>query len=239
MLNGSRLLAVAQWLRVRRGPRWGEARGADRVHPGRRADGRGPGQAARDRGRGNGRRPARLQRIPDGREDAGQQADRTAEQGQRHRLDKELIADLAAGGAERPPQPDLPPPFEYRDDHGVGDADAADEQRDPGQAEEQRGERVLRVDLRCQRAGSEFVVEVADTGTGISPEDLPRIFDRFWRADKSRSRRTGGSGLGLPITRQLVEAHGDHVTATSVPGSGSVFTIQLSAGNHSHHASSR
>jgi two-component system sensor histidine kinase BaeS len=74
-------------------------------------------------------------------------------------------------------------------------------------------------------------VEVADTGTGISHEDLPRIFDRFWRADKSRSRRTGGSGLGLPITRQLVEAHGGHVTATSTPGHGSVFTIWLPAGS--------
>jgi two-component system, OmpR family, sensor histidine kinase BaeS len=95
------------------------------------------------------------------------------------------------------------------------------------------------VTVTCQRAGGEFVVEVADTGTGISPEDLPRIFDRFWRADKSRSRRTGGSGLGLPITRQLVEAHGGHVTATSVPGSGSVFTIRLPAGDHSHHATSR
>jgi two-component system, OmpR family, sensor histidine kinase BaeS len=95
------------------------------------------------------------------------------------------------------------------------------------------------VTVTCQRAGSEFVVEVADTGAGISPEDLPQIFDRFWRADKSRSRRTGGSGLGLPIARQLVEAHGGHVTATSVPGSSSVFTIRLPAGNHSHHTTSR
>jgi two-component system sensor histidine kinase BaeS len=87
------------------------------------------------------------------------------------------------------------------------------------------------VTVTCQRAGSELIVEVTDTGTGISPEDLPRIFDRFWRADKSRSRRTGGSGLGLPITRQLVEAHGGHVTATSTPGHGSVFTIRLPAGS--------
>jgi two-component system sensor histidine kinase BaeS len=83
------------------------------------------------------------------------------------------------------------------------------------------------VTLTGRRAGSKLIVEVADTGTGISPEDLPRIFDRFWRADKSRSRRTGGSGLGLPITRQLVEAHGGHVTATSTLGHGSVFTIWL------------
>jgi two-component system sensor histidine kinase BaeS len=90
------------------------------------------------------------------------------------------------------------------------------------------------VTVTCQRAGREFIIEVADTGSGISHDDLPRIFDRFWRADKSRSRRTGGSGLGLPITRQLVEAHGGHVTVASVPDHGSVFTIWLPAGDPSH-----
>jgi two-component system sensor histidine kinase BaeS len=71
------------------------------------------------------------------------------------------------------------------------------------------------------------IFEVADTGTGIAPEDLPSVFDRFWRAEKSRSRRTGGSGLGLPIVRQLVAAHGGTVTVTSEPGVGSVFTLRL------------
>ncbi|NUT53989.1 MAG: HAMP domain-containing histidine kinase [Saccharothrix sp.] len=71
------------------------------------------------------------------------------------------------------------------------------------------------------------VIEVADTGVGIAPDDLPHVFDRFWRADKSRSRTTGGSGLGLAITRHLVEAHGGTVTAVSEPGRGSTFRIAL------------
>ncbi|MEU7481857.1 ATP-binding protein [Lentzea sp. NPDC042327] len=71
------------------------------------------------------------------------------------------------------------------------------------------------------------VVEVTDTGTGIAAEDLPHVFDRFWRADKSRSRSTGGSGLGLAITRHLVEAHGGTVSVTSAPGEGSTFRISL------------
>ncbi|WP_329163690.1 HAMP domain-containing histidine kinase [Streptomyces anulatus] len=71
------------------------------------------------------------------------------------------------------------------------------------------------------------LVEVADTGSGIPPEDLPHVFDRFWRAEKSRSRRTGGSGLGLAIVRKLVEAHGGTVDAASVEGEGSTFVLRL------------
>ncbi|MFH8364075.1 sensor histidine kinase [Streptomyces anulatus] len=71
------------------------------------------------------------------------------------------------------------------------------------------------------------LVEVADTGSGIRSEDLPHVFDRFWRAEKSRSRRTGGSGLGLAIVRKLVEAHGGTVEATSVEGKGSTFVLRL------------
>jgi two-component system, OmpR family, sensor histidine kinase BaeS len=71
------------------------------------------------------------------------------------------------------------------------------------------------------------VLEVSDTGTGIAPEDLPHVFDRFWRADKSRSRSTGGSGLGLAITRHLVEAHGGTVSVASEAGHGSTFRISL------------
>jgi two-component system, OmpR family, sensor histidine kinase BaeS len=83
------------------------------------------------------------------------------------------------------------------------------------------------VTIGCRPDAGQVVIEVADTGSGIAPDDLPKVFDRFWRAEKSRSRRTGGSGLGLPITRQLIEAHGGTVTATSVPGRRTVFTIRL------------
>lgn len=73
--------------------------------------------------------------------------------------------------------------------------------------------------------GGEAVITVRDTGPGIDPGDLPHVFDRFWRADRSRARHTGGSGLGLPIVRHLVEAHGGSVTAES-PG-GALFTVRL------------
>ncbi|GAB2838112.1 sensor histidine kinase [Lentzea nigeriaca] len=75
--------------------------------------------------------------------------------------------------------------------------------------------------------GSDVVISVADTGSGIAAEDLPHVFDRFWRADKSRARSTGGSGLGLAIVRKLVEAHGGAVGVTSTPGRGTTFTVRL------------
>jgi two-component system, OmpR family, sensor histidine kinase BaeS len=70
-------------------------------------------------------------------------------------------------------------------------------------------------------------VAVADSGIGIEPDDLEHLFDRFYRADASRSRRTGGSGLGLAITRHLIEAHGGEITVASEVGRGSTFTIAL------------
>ncbi|WP_328333637.1 sensor histidine kinase [Streptomyces sp. NBC_00455] len=79
-------------------------------------------------------------------------------------------------------------------------------------------------------AFTEAVVEVADTGTGIPAEYLPYVFDRFWRAEKSRNRRTGGSGLGLAIVRKLAEAHGGTASAASAEGEGSVFTLRLPLG---------
>ncbi|MER5491583.1 HAMP domain-containing sensor histidine kinase [Streptomyces sp. NPDC002490] len=85
------------------------------------------------------------------------------------------------------------------------------------------------VTVRASRGGprGDLVLEVRDTGEGIAPEHLPYVFDRFWRAEKSRNRRTGGSGLGLAIVRRLAEAHGGTVEVRSAVGTGSVFTLRI------------
>ena len=70
-------------------------------------------------------------------------------------------------------------------------------------------------------------VSVDDTGEGIPAEDLPNIFERFYRVDKSRTRATGGSGLGLTIAKRLVEAHGGRIEARSEPGKGSSFSFTI------------
>ncbi|QIQ07061.1 HAMP domain-containing histidine kinase [Streptomyces liangshanensis] len=83
------------------------------------------------------------------------------------------------------------------------------------------------VTLRARVEGLRVLIEVEDTGSGIAPDELPHVFDRFWRAEKSRSRGTGGSGLGLSIVRKLAEAHGGVVSASSSLGVGTVFTLTL------------
>jgi two-component system, OmpR family, sensor histidine kinase BaeS len=70
-------------------------------------------------------------------------------------------------------------------------------------------------------------ITVSDTGTGIADEDLPHIFEHFFRGDKSRDKRSGGSGIGLAIVKQLTEVHGGFVEAASTPGEGSKFIIWL------------
>jgi signal transduction histidine kinase len=78
-----------------------------------------------------------------------------------------------------------------------------------------------------------IVVSVRDSGEGISPEDLEHVFDRFWRADRSRNRESGGSGLGLAIARSLVQAHGGGIEAQSALGQGATFTFWLPAAQES------
>ncbi|TRZ97812.1 MAG: HAMP domain-containing protein [Nitrospiraceae bacterium] len=77
-------------------------------------------------------------------------------------------------------------------------------------------------------AGKKFVeVGVADTGIGIPPQDIPRIFERFYRVDKARSRELGGTGLGLAIVKHLVEGHGGTVSVESSPGKSTTFFVKL------------
>jgi two-component system OmpR family sensor kinase len=71
------------------------------------------------------------------------------------------------------------------------------------------------------------VVTVEDTGDGIAPEELERVFERFYRADASRDRASGGAGLGLAIVRELVVAMGGEVSAESVVGEGTRFSFSL------------
>jgi two-component system OmpR family sensor kinase/two-component system sensor histidine kinase BaeS len=83
------------------------------------------------------------------------------------------------------------------------------------------------VTLSATATSGAVQLSVADTGAGIPPEDLPYIFERFWRGEKSRSRVGGGSGLGLAIAKQLVEMHGSSITVESAPGVGSTFRFTL------------
>jgi two-component system, OmpR family, sensor kinase len=83
------------------------------------------------------------------------------------------------------------------------------------------------VRVRVWEADDGAGLAVADTGPGIAPEQLRRVFDRFYRLDPARSRARGGSGLGLAICRELVEAHGGRIWAESVEGAGSTFSLAL------------
>jgi two-component system sensor histidine kinase CiaH len=83
------------------------------------------------------------------------------------------------------------------------------------------------VGVRVQRQGTCALLEVADTGEGIAPEHLARIFDRFYRADASRSSENGGTGLGLAIAQVLVRAHGGDLSLSSTPGAGTRATVRL------------
>lgn len=83
------------------------------------------------------------------------------------------------------------------------------------------------IEIKAEALPGQVRVSVRDSGSGIAPEDLPRVFDRFYRADKSRARDQGGSGLGLAISRQLIRAHSGEVGADSTPNHGSEFWFTL------------
>ncbi|HPM00235.1 MAG TPA: ATP-binding protein, partial [Bacillota bacterium] len=84
-----------------------------------------------------------------------------------------------------------------------------------------------RVTITASDSGDNTTITVSDTGIGISEEDLPYIFERFYRADKSRNRMTGGSGIGLTIAKAVVEAHKGSISATGKLNEGTVFTVVL------------
>ncbi len=83
------------------------------------------------------------------------------------------------------------------------------------------------VAIRAARTATEWSVSVSDRGAGIPPEHLPRLFERFYRVDKARSRALGGTGLGLAIVKHIAMAHGGTVSVDSIVGKGSTFTIHL------------
>jgi two-component system phosphate regulon sensor histidine kinase PhoR len=86
-----------------------------------------------------------------------------------------------------------------------------------------------RVSVRWRREGPQIAIEVEDTGIGIPATALTRIFERFYRVDKARSRELGGTGLGLSIVKHLTQAMQGSVRADSEPGRGSTFTVMLPA----------
>lgn len=83
------------------------------------------------------------------------------------------------------------------------------------------------ITLSLRHEGGQARLDVADTGIGIPPEQIPHIFNRFYRIDKARARATGGSGLGLAIVKAIAQQHGGHVSVESEPGRGSTFTVWL------------
>lgn len=86
-----------------------------------------------------------------------------------------------------------------------------------------------KVEIQTHRSHHQVWISVQDTGIGIAPEHLERVFDRFWQAEQSRSHKAGGSGLGLAIAQAIVQQHGGSITVTSELGKGSCFTVQLPA----------
>jgi two-component system phosphate regulon sensor histidine kinase PhoR len=83
------------------------------------------------------------------------------------------------------------------------------------------------VRIEAKESNGEIIISVRDEGCGIEKKHIPRLFERFYRADKARSRKLGGTGLGLAIVKHISQAHGGRVRVESTPGKGSVFHLHL------------
>jgi len=90
----------------------------------------------------------------------------------------------------------------------------------------------IRVSTRAENGAA--ILTVADTGFGIAAADLPHIFERFYRADKSRARTQGRTGLGLAICKAIVDAHGGTIEVSSQPGAGTTMTVRLPSPAEGH-----
>ena len=90
------------------------------------------------------------------------------------------------------------------------------------------------IEITGGRAGQSIWLKIKDTGIGIPAEDLTRIFDRFYRVDKARSRESGGTGLGLSIAREIISRHGGEIRIESTAGVGTAVTITLPIGGPGH-----
>jgi signal transduction histidine kinase len=131
--------------------------------------------------------------------------------------------------------------IEVRGGTGARIARAVDDDLPPVDADAERVHQVLynlvdnavratpdgTITIEAHRRNGDVQISVADTGIGIEPEHLPRVFERFYRVDPGRGRQEGGTGIGLAIARSVVEAHGGKIRAESVPGEGSVFSFDL------------
>ena len=84
-----------------------------------------------------------------------------------------------------------------------------------------------KIRMGCERTDGKALVSIEDTGIGIPPESLDKIFQRFYRVDQARTRVKGGSGLGLSLAKWIVESHGGRISVSSTPGKGSIFTVEL------------
>ena len=100
-----------------------------------------------------------------------------------------------------------------------------------GRGKTQRIQRGGFIKIGCHQSGEKCVVSINDNGIGISEKNIPRLFERFYRVDKSRSREQGGTGLGLAIVNHIVEAHGQEINVQSKVGKGREFTFYINCIN--------